>query len=570
MTIELTTWQERWRLGLDGVALVDPVRSGDLLVIADAKRVRAVSAADGTASWTVDLPDEIGAMAAVDDGVVVAVAESAGHRVLQIDRAGKIGWELAGRWNVNAPLASSGDRVLLSAAPRQNPGEFAIHEMSVADGIVIRSLPGWARGAPIGIAGGWAWVEVGQGAPGLRVLDDAGDRILGTGELYALASGGGMIFAEGDGLLRAFDPAGGLRWDRPGGMAQALAADDDGVVCARNDGGETWVVHYDLAGNQRWQVGPFPATAPSLRFHEDTVVASSVRWGNQHGTVVVDRADGRVLTRESGGWSGAAGGVVVDAAAVYAISPAPAVARRERRHWPRAEDAWDPAYLIAVAAQFEWWLPALGGPAARRLNEILAAIGKGGKTSPIVEQVVVPGGFDPAELRDVVAAIRSVGRDTIDRVKDGIWWLACAADWPLDRTTRIEDLPHRRVELLRLDDRRDDPVWEEREWIAGYPQLRSLALRLMGLEGPLGIELAALPCLEYLDLGENVLTRVPPEVRECKKLVHLNLRKNDITSIELDELPKSLLRLDVGQNRLPKASAERLRTALPQAYVEIY
>lgn len=259
MTIELTTFPERWRLPLEGAALVDPVRTGKLLVVADMNHLRAVDAADGAAAWSLDVHDEIAALVAIDAGVVIAVAERAGHRVLMIDHAGKTGWELRERWNVTSQgLASSGDRVLLSGAPRTKQGESTILELSAADGAVIRTLPGWTREAPIAIADGWAWVEVGQGPPALRVLDGGGDRILATGEFRTLATAAGLIVADADGRLCVFDVRAGLRWERPGGAALALAVDADGIACARDDGDATWIVHYDLDGNQRWEVGPVP------------------------------------------------------------------------------------------------------------------------------------------------------------------------------------------------------------------------------------------------------------------------------------------------------------------------
>src|SRR5690606_22976303 len=102
MTIELTTVPERWRLAREGAALVDPVRTGKLLVVADMNHLRAVDAADGAAAWSLDVHDEIAALVAIDAGVVIAVAERAGHRVLMIDHAGKTGWELRERWNVTS------------------------------------------------------------------------------------------------------------------------------------------------------------------------------------------------------------------------------------------------------------------------------------------------------------------------------------------------------------------------------------------------------------------------------------------------------------------------------------
>lgn len=570
MTGEVTTFPETWRLALSGVAQITPAISGPTIVLADVTTLHAVDRATGAPAWQHRFNSDVDGVVASGTGCIVSIAEPKGHRVMKIDAGGRIAWELDGRWNVTQHgLAAAGDRFLLSAARSASPDDIRLWEMRTADGSTIRSIPGWARATPVAIAGGWAWVDA-DGAR-LRVLDDAGDRDLAN-QVRLVAVAGSLVLGDSDGWIRAFDPSRGLVWERPGGASRTLAADERSVACARRVGTNTWLCCYDLAGTELWEVGPFPSSSPSLRFWGDVLVASGVRWGTRRGVILLDRVTGGVLARESGSWSSVDGGMPVDDAALFAISAAPQIARREQRRWPRSEDAWDPAYLIAVAAQLDWWLLRdKKDPSFKRLKEILDGINKTGKAGPFVDEVRISDGFDASELRDLVAAIRSARRSGADRLKEGLKWLACTASWPLERTDLVEDLPHRRVELFSFDDRRDDPQWEERARIAGYAQLRSLVLRLMGLDGgPLGIELGALPCLEYLDLGENVLRRVPPEVRDCKQLVYLNLRKNDLESIEPDELPPALLRLDVGQNKLKPASIERLRAALPACSIEIY
>src|SRR5689334_1378345 len=96
----------------------------------------------------------------------------------------------------------------------------------------------------------------------------------------------------------------------------------------------------------------------------------------------------------------------------------------------RIEDAWDPTYLVAVAAQ----LALDGGPDQKvtdRLDAELAALRANGATvSPLIRDVRVPE-VDVAPLRDAVAAYRAAGRASYDPLEHAVAWLFCDADWPL-------------------------------------------------------------------------------------------------------------------------------------------
>lgn len=133
-----------------------------------------------------------------------------------------------------------------------------------------------------------------------------------------------------------------------------------------------------------------------------------------------------------------------------------------------------------------------------------------------------------------------------------------------------EDRADRRVELCMFDQEYDGPRWAQRARIAEYPRLQLLSLRSNRLTGPLGIDLGALPRLEYLSISENLLERVPPEIRSCRSLIHLDLRDNRLRSIEATELPSSLRWLDISQNMLSEAMVARVRAALPDCEVQSY
>jgi hypothetical protein len=566
-----------WKVPLEHESLLAPVCVDALVIAGDAGQVRGFSRDTGAEAWRVPLASDPQAIAAVDGGaVVVSIArKTRGSAVTMLDLSGQVRWALPEPWLVaRLGVAGAGDRVLISGGPASTPGDRRLWELSTGDGSVLRSVPGHSRATPVAVGGGWAWIEVGELGPGVRLLDDDGDRVLAAGQVQCLASTGDLLFAAGPDGLRAWSLRSGRVWEGRGDAVGTLGADASGVASASMEGDDVWVHHYELDGTETWRAGPFRSPQLVLHVWNDVVVATRVQWGELAGTALFDRRSGEVIAREAYGWSSITGRFTGDAAAMYVTTFAPALTRREIARPVRIEDAWDDLYLIAVAAQLDWWLDGSQSTLAKvrpdaslaGLRALLDALrGRGATIAPSLDEASLPAGPpDLSELRDTVAAIREAGREVFDPLGDPAGWLACTARFPLERTSLDEDLPARRIEILAFDERREQEDWAERHRIASYLELRYLSLALDGLSGgPIGIDLGALPRLEYLLLSENVLSRIPPEVRTCQSLAYLSLRANDLTSIDPAELPGSLRRLDVSRNPIQPAAIERLRAALP-------
>jgi len=476
---------------------------------------------------------------AVAGGCIAATSELDGMRVERFDDDGHLLWELPGRWNLCPNgLVGADDRFLLAGARRDAMNDKRVWEMSAADGSIIRSVTGWVRAVAIATDNGWAWVDPGKGAACVRMLDANGDRVIATADIKALAATGDWLFADGEGLVRAFK-LGVLAWEQPGGKTDYVASDPRGIACGHLDGDGFWIRAYTPDGVLQWKAGPFTDGYPTITFWNDLVIASGIYVGDGDAVAIFDRTDGRVLSIESGGWTMGGCGIATDGDAVY-VTDGALVARREVRRWARIEDAWTPEYTKAVAKQF------------------------------VADQVALPETSDLLVLRDAIAAERAKGRAEFDRFKDAVGWMSSDADWPVWVLDLPVDVPDRRVEMIMFDQNYESPIWEERARIANYPQLRLLSMRGNRLTHELGIDLSALPRLEYLTLSENSLLRIPPELRACRSLIHLDLRKNHLRSIDPADLPKSLRWLDIGHNHLSEAEVERLQAALPECEIDSY
>lgn len=563
------TFPSTWRAELGRMADQCPVVSGPNVLVTEGVTLRAFARETGAQSWSVVRAGMIQPVVAVDGGCVVAVAEPEGHRVEMFDHHGKVVWELAGRWDVWPQGLVGAGATFLLAGKHSDSDDSRLAERSVRDGSVIRSVSGTSRPGIIRIDGGWAWIA--SATDELHVWNADGDRVVATGELQALAWANDRLFADGGGVVRAFVHD-GIAWERPGGKTQQLAADADGVVCGHMDRDGLWICAYALDGGARWKAGPFPNGYPTLALWGDLVVVSGLYLGQRGAVAIVDRQDGRVVHLEMGSWCGPLGPMMLDPDVAF-VPGTRDVTRRDRRTWRRIEDAWDPAYLVAVAAQLSIGNAGPDQAVTDHLaREIAALTASGATVSELVRDVRIPDpDLDLDSLRDAVASYRAVGREVWDPHVDAVAWMFCSADWPLwVLDVGAEDRSERGVELVMFDGEHAYPQWALRGRVAEYPQLRYLSLRGNGLTDAIGIDLAALPRLAYLDLSENQLERVPAEVRACRSLTHLVLRGNQLATVAPEHLPSSLRWLDVAQNQLSDAEIARLREALPDCKVISY
>ena len=531
------TFPVRWQVPLAKFRHQNPVQSGPNVLVIVGTKLRAFARANGQEAWSVERDGSIDRVVAVAGGCIAATSELDGMRVERFGEDGRVLWELPGRWNLSEQsLVGANDRFLLAGRRRDAMTDPRLWEVSAADGSIVRSWTGSARPGAVALDGGWAWVDDLEGAERVRMIDASGERLVATADVQSLAATGEWLFADGENLVRAYR-RGDLAWERPGGTTNHVAADPRGIACGHRDGDGLWICAYALDGTLAWNAGPFPDGYPTITFWNDLVIASGIYLGEGDAVAILDRTDGRVLSIESGGWG--TGIIAVDGDSVY-VTDGEKVERREVHTKKRIEDAWTPEYTKAVAAQF------------------------------VADEVALPDSSDLPALRDAIAATRAAGRTTYDRLSDAVAWMFSDADWPLWALDLPEDLPEHRIEMIMFDSEHSSPLWDERERIAGYPQLRLLSLRSNRLTDELGIDLSALPRLEYLSLSENALERIPPELRACRSLIHLNLRDNKLASIDPADLPSSLRWLDVGKNRLSEAVVARLQAALPDCQVYSY
>src|SRR4051794_14486202 len=115
------TFPESWRVRLDGIALMSPVRSGSHLLVADKSTLRALRRTDGAEAWSERFGGNITQVIAVDRGCVIVVSEPTDHRVAMVDHRGDTVWDAAG-WSVaRQGMRANGDRFLLSGAQPDRP-----------------------------------------------------------------------------------------------------------------------------------------------------------------------------------------------------------------------------------------------------------------------------------------------------------------------------------------------------------------------------------------------------------------------------------------------------------------
>jgi hypothetical protein len=537
------TFPIRWQVPLAKRPRQNPVQSGPNVLVSVGTTLRAFARADGQEAWSVERAGSVvpPIVVVVAGGFVAATAEVNGERVERFGEDGRVLWELPGRWDLCPKgLVGANDRFLLAGLRRDGNNVQRVWEMSAEDGSIIRSVPGAVRAVAIAIDVGWAWVDDLGGAARVRMLDANGDRVVATADIKALASTGEWLFADGENLVRAY-LRGDLVWESAGGKTNRVAADPRGIACGHLDGEGLWICAYALDGTLRWKTGPFPDGYPTIEFWNDLVIASGIYLGEGDAVAILDRTDGRVLWIESGGWGGK-DALAVDGDAVF-VTGDELVARREVRAWKRIEDAWTPEYTKAVAEQF------------------------------VADEVALPDTSDLAVLRDAIADVRAKGRaeaDEHDRYSHPVAWMFFDADWPLWALDLPKEQPERRIEMIMFDQNHDWPIWEERARIANYPLLRMLSLRANRLTHELGIDLSALPRLEYLILSENSLLHVPPEVRACRSMIHLDLRGNHLRSIDPADLPKTLRVLDIAKNHLSETEIAKVQAALPECDVYYY
>ena len=110
---------------------------------------------------------------------------------------------------------------------------------------------------------------------------------------------------------------------------------------------------------------------------------------------------------------------------------------------------------------------------------------------------------------------------------------------------------HRDLEELNIDiDIDDDKLTELPPEIGQLHNLITLYLGVNKLT-TLPPEIGQLQTLEQLDLGENQLTTLPPEIRQLQNLQQLDLGKNQLTTLtpEIGQL-QNLITLYLGENQL--------------------
>ena len=338
----------------------------------------------------------------------------------------------------------------------------------------------------------------------------------------------------------------------PGGASTRLLADDAGVVCARLDGivdgSPVSIVSYDRDGNERWAYGPYAPCRPTLASCGDLVIAASLNDNSQAFVDVLTRAEGKPVHRAAGTWASRYG-ITTDGEAIYSTFLG-VLARYDRKTFDRIEDAWPDDYVREVADQ-TYFLK-------KEKQRVLASIEAG----------------DLSTVRDAIAAFRAEKRP-FATLENSFTMAQVNADWPVVVPTegpgipQIDDpLPDGRIELVNLENWDSSPSWATRKRYTRLVNVRYLSLTNTRIhDDDIGIELEHFPRLEYLDLSDNSLGRVPDNVRNCRALRYLSLRNTVLLSISAEELPPSLRYLHLGKNPLPADQIARLREAMPECTV---
>jgi len=126
------------------------------------------------------------------------------------------------------------------------------------------------------------------------------------------------------------------------------------------------------------------------------------------------------------------------------------------------------------------------------------------------------------------------------------------------------------VEIVHLGDLPPyDPQWQQRGTLVRYTNLQSLTLfdMQLGRHG-VGIDLPHLAQLRCLDLRENRLAEVPPEVLGCRALRWLHIGDNPISTLpDLSALP-ALTFLGLAQTRVPPVDIAALRQQRPELRID--
>jgi Leucine-rich repeat (LRR) protein len=244
--------------------------------------------------------------------------------------------------------------------------------------------------------------------------------------------------------------------------------------------------------------------------------------------------------------------------------------------------AWSDAYVLAVADQ----LARDFGPSRpdllektpslpfTELDELLERARALGATieGGMPEETTAPPETAPvvAALRPIVDRIRAAGAQHFDPIERYDFYVTCTTAWPLVHMLVPEpggpDMG--KVELLNLGDTPPaHPAWTSRARAIEHPSLRVLYLYGDAIESATGIALGRLPALEFLDLGDNRLRTLPPEVLECQALRTLKLTMNPIRTLP-DLSPLVRLRyLEISSTAITPDVLGAVRAQLPECLV---
>jgi outer membrane protein assembly factor BamB len=553
MTIE--TFPVSWRVTLTPPAYVNAAVVDDLVIAAAGAKVLAFHKRDGSSAWTRPLSGKVAELLAADNCCIVVTREKQGDRVQCIDASGEVRWNVDG-WSVSPnAIGVDGDRFALGGFLAKD--RRVIAELRVSDGALVHEVEGAARSTLLPIADGWIWMDDFEAQARLRVSNGDSARTIAVVNGWAVARVGNRIYVdehdERVGLLHAFELDGGLAWTRPGGASQSLLADERGVVCGRrDDGGErspVSIVSYDTDGNERWIHGPYASCYPSFAGCGDLVIAATLTDHSNAFVDVLARDDGKLVHRAAGTWASRYG-ITTDGEAVYSTFLG-VLARYDRKTFERIEDAWPDDYVRALA-QRTYFLK-------KEKQRVLASIEAG----------------DFSAVREALAVFRAEKRPTAT-LEHSFTMALVNADWPVVVPTtegpglpQIDDpLPDSRIELVNLENWDSAPSWATRKRYSRLVNVRYLSLANTRIhDDDIGIELDQFPRLEYLDLSDNSLGRVPENVRNCRALRYLSLRNTVLLSIAAEELPPSLQYLHLGKNPVPAEQVARLREAMPDCMV---